>query len=61
MRGWDRMAREAWLASHLPLKVLCSHSWGDLGRDELGQRLEGPQRLPAVSYVVAGSDFFLMC
>lgn len=22
---------------------------------------EGPQRLPAVSYVVAGSGFFLMC
>lgn len=61
MEGPDRLACEDCLASHLPLKVLCSCFWGDLGREELSQGAEGPQRLPAVPYVVAGSGFFLMC
>lgn len=34
---------------------------GDLGRKELGQRAESPWRSPAVSYVVAGLGYFLMC
>lgn len=34
---------------------------GDLGREELGQRAEGPWRSPAVSYVVAALGYFLMC